>query len=98
MTEKKILSEDLINSLIKAGAKIWEKGDNKRLYLNNANNNAQLKIIGAKIVDRASYLCEHTGFSSKSKVYYDLNANLFICDTGVNNSIMQELGFKSARA
>ena len=83
-----------LDKLVNLGAKVWEKGTEKRVYL---NNNAQLELLGAKITTTPKYATETTGLSNKEKLYFDLNKEIFLVDKGAMKNTLSELGFKVAR-
>lgn len=66
--------------LIEAGGKLWEKGNIRRIYLNDA---AIVNYFGFKLVDRGQdKYADQFRSIGKAKVWYDCNQKFMKSDEG----------------
>lgn len=67
-------TKTIADLLIESGAKVWEKGNMKRIYINDAV---------AETVINQGFLKGFSGVSvGQSKFYFDLEFNVFTADSG----------------
>lgn len=86
-------TKTIADLLIEAGAKVWEKGTMKRVYINDAV---------AETVINNGILKGFSGISvGQSKFYFDLNHNVFTADNGsirtAINSTTFDHGYKCTK-
>lgn len=88
-------TKSIEDRLIEAGAKLWEKGDMKRIYINDAV--AQV-VFNEEILKDFPQAKVNVG---KAKFYFDVIFNVFTADSGsirtVINSTTFEHGFKCTK-
>lgn len=88
-------TKSIADQLIEAGAKVWEKGNMKRIYINDAV--AQI-VFNENILKDFPQVKINVG---KAKFYFDLEHNVFTADSGTIrtaiNSTTFEHGFKCTK-
>lgn len=80
-------TKSIADQLIEAGAKIWEKGDIKRIYINDAV--AEI-VFNQKILKDFSQVKIKVG---KAKFYFDLTNNVFAADSGTIRTAINSTTF-----
>ena len=80
-------TKSIADQLIEAGAKIWEKGDIKRIYINDAV--AEI-VFNQKILKDFSQVKIKVG---KAKFYFDLTNNVFTADSGTIRTAINSTTF-----
>ena len=85
--EIKMAVKNIDQLLIAAGAKIWEKGSMKRIYINDA---VAQKVFNENLLREFSQVKIKVG---KSKFYYDINSGVFGSDSGSIRSAINGTSF-----
>lgn len=80
-------TKSIADQLIEAGAKVWEKGDIKRIYINDAV--AEI-VFNQKILKDFSQVKIKVG---KAKFYFDLTNNVFAADSGTIRTAINSTTF-----
>ena len=80
-------TKSIADQLIEAGAKVWEKGDMKRIYINDAV--AEI-VFNQKILKDFSQVKIKVG---KAKFYFDLTNNVFTADSGTIRTAINSTTF-----
>ena len=80
-------TKSIADQLIEAGAKVWEKGDMKRIYINDAV--AEI-VFNQKILKDFSQVKIKVG---KAKFYFDLTNNVFAADSGTIRTAINSTTF-----
>ena len=78
----------LVERLLAAGAKIWEKGNMKRIYINDA---VAQTVFNEGLLKDFPQLKISVG---KAKFYFDLNHNVFTADNGTIRTAINGTAFK----
>ena len=89
------MNNSIADQLIEAGAKVWEKGNMKRIYINDAV---------AKVVFNENLLKDFSQVKinvGKAKFYFDIEKNVFTADSGsirtAINSTTFDHGFRCTK-
>ena len=80
-------TKSIADQLIEAGAKVWEKGDIKRIYINDAV--AEI-VFNQKILKDFSQVKIKVG---KAKFYFDLTNYVFTADSGTIRTAINSTTF-----
>lgn len=90
-----VATKSIADQLLEAGAKVWEKGNMKRIYINDAV--AQI-VFNENLLKDFPQMKINVG---KAKFYFDLEYNVFTADSGsirtAINSTTFEHGFKCTK-
>lgn len=81
-------TKSIEDQLIEAGAKIWEKGNMKRIYINDA---VAQTVFNEGLLKDFPQLKISVG---KAKFYFDLNHNVFTADNGTIRTAINGTAFK----
>ena len=88
-------TKTIADQLIEAGAKVWEKGNMKRIYINDA---VAQTVFNEGLLKDFTQVKINVG---KAKFYFDLVHNVFTADSGAIrtaiNSTTFEHGFKCTK-
>ena len=89
------MNNSIADQLIEAGAKVWEKGNMKRIYINDAVSKV---VFNENLLKDFSQVKISVG---KAKFYFDIEKNVFTADSGsirtAINSTTFNHGFKCTK-